>query len=105
MYPKICVAFIRGVHEARPPLPAAHPPVLCCSLLRLLGSRWGSLLVLGFQGTYWGLPTAFVDLPRERREAVLRQWATSPQEKMRKVGDGVTGRSGEVLEEGGLRQP
>ena len=55
--------------------------------MRLLGSRWGSALVIGFKGTRWGVPTAFADLPRRQREAILQGWARSPHAKMRKASD------------------
>jgi hypothetical protein len=79
-----CTLHVLAQHEPTAS-PAAASPALRCSLLRLLGSRWGSVLVIGFKGTRWGVPTAFVDLPRRQREAVLQDWARSPQAKMRKA--------------------
>lgn len=55
-------------------------------LLRLLGSRLGSLLLMGrcaFTG--FGLPSAFPSLPLRQREAVLLAWAQSPDARMRKA--------------------
>lgn len=52
-------------------------------LLRMLNSRFGSMLLLGRDCIASGLPRAFVDLPRERRAAVLRGWATSTRRQLR----------------------
>ena len=69
------------------PLPLHLPP----SLLRLLNSRFGSLLLLGRDCFMYGLPCAFVDLPRKRREAVLRSWAASPRRQLRLAFRGLKG--------------
>lgn len=72
-------------------LAATHAPhtrcTLCClcSLLRLLGSRWGTMLAIGFRANGWNMPLAFVDMPRQRREAILQDWSHSKQAKMRKA--------------------
>ena len=61
-------------------LPARPLPY---SLLRLLNSRLGTLLLLGVGALVRGVPCAFVDLPRERREAVLLGWSQSPRKQVR----------------------
>lgn len=62
-------------------------------LLRMLTTRLGSLLVLGRSCLQSGIPAAFTSLPRERREAVLQQWAASPHATLRKAFKGLDGRS------------
>eukprot|EP00887_Chlorella_sp_A99_P002220 scaffold21.g2220.t1 len=52
-------------------------------LLRLLNSRLGTLLLLGRDCLVGGLPRAYVDLPRTRREAALRAWSASPRRQLR----------------------
>jgi hypothetical protein len=64
------------------------PRLRCCRLLRMLTTRLGSLLVLGRSCLQCGIPVAFTSLPRERREAVLQQWAASPHATLRKVRSG-----------------
>lgn len=56
-------------------------------LLRLMGSRLGSMLLLGRAAfsSRLSLPTSFRDLPRQQREAVLQAWSASPDPRMRKV--------------------
>jgi hypothetical protein len=56
-------------------------------LLRLMGSRLGSVLLLGRAAfsSRLSLPTSFRDLPRQQREAVLQSWSASPDPRMRKV--------------------
>ncbi|PSC68186.1 Long-chain-alcohol oxidase FAO1 isoform A [Micractinium conductrix] len=59
-------------------------------LLRLLASRWGSMLLLGraaFSGGF--MPSPFTALPLEQREAVLLSWATGSDMRMRKGSSGV----------------
>ncbi|PRW45373.1 Long-chain-alcohol oxidase FAO1 [Chlorella sorokiniana] len=60
-------------------------------LLRLLGSRWGSLLLLGRASVGSGrwLPDSFADLPLPQREAVLLGWATGSDMRMRKAFKGL----------------
>ncbi|KAL4422311.1 hypothetical protein ABPG75_008508 [Micractinium tetrahymenae] len=59
-------------------------------LLRLLGSRFGSLLLLGWSSfSGFGLPSAFTTLPLAQREAVLLGWATGADARMRKAFKGL----------------
>ncbi|GAB4819154.1 hypothetical protein N2152v2_006200 [Parachlorella kessleri] len=61
------------------------------TFLHLLGSRWGTVLAVGLRVGSWGLPVAFVDLPRQQREEVLVQWARSPNPKLRQAFSAVKG--------------
>ncbi|KAL4425046.1 hypothetical protein ABPG77_001824 [Micractinium sp. CCAP 211/92] len=59
-------------------------------LLRLLGSRLGSLLLLGWASfSGFGLPCAYTGLPLAQREAVLLGWATGADARMRKAFKGL----------------
>lgn len=55
-------------------------------LLRLLGSRLGTLLLLGWASfSGFGLPCAYTALPLAQREAALLCWATGADARMRKA--------------------